>query len=167
MSGQPSGLYTDSLDVKSADNAGSVSRSIYPLTFTLCCVPPKTSHHVKQIVRRGKFTGLADKPGLVAAKETLETLLLPHQPAQPVTGPVVVTFEFTWPWRGSELKRNIARGRIPHTVRPDLTNVAKTLEDRLVKLRFLEDDGQVVDLRLRKWWGGTPGIVITIEPWGN
>lgn len=30
-------------------------------------------------------------------------------------------------------------------------------------LRFLEDDNAVVDLHVRKWWGGEPGIQITIQ----
>lgn len=165
MNVEQPGLYTDSPTAEQAQNAESESGSIYPVTlaFTLRCVPPKTSHHVKRIVRRGKFSSLADKPELVAAKESLDVLLLQYQPAAPVTGPVEVTLEFTWPWRSSETKRNRARGRMAHTVRPDLTNVAKTLEDRLVAMRFIEDDGQVVDLRLRKFWGDEPGIGITIR----
>lgn len=134
------------------------------ITFTLSCVPPTVSHHRKQIVRIGKFSRLADKPELVAAKQTLDALLLPHQPAQPVTGPVAVTVAFTWPWRASEPKKRKALGRVPHTSRPDLDNLSKTLMDRLVALRFIEDDAAVVDLRLTKWWGDEPGIAVWLRP---
>lgn len=132
------------------------------MTFHLSCVPPKTSHHAKKVIRIGKFSRMADKPELVEAKASLTEMLTPHQPSAPVPGPVVLSFEFTWPWRSAETKKNRARGRMPHTSRPDLTNLAKTLEDRLVALRFIEDDGQVVDLRLMKFWGDEPGIRIAI-----
>lgn len=132
------------------------------LRFQIACVPPKTSHHAKRIVRVGKWARLADKPELVAAKDMLDALLLPHQPAAPFQGPVRLDLEFTWPWRASDSKRVRAQGRVPHTARPDCSNLTKTLEDRLVALRFLEDDNAVVDLRVRKWWGAEPGILVSI-----
>lgn len=134
------------------------------MIFRLACIPPTASHHRKRIVRIGGFARLADKPELVAAKATLDALLLPHQPAQPVAGPVALSLVFTWPWRASEPKKRRAAGRLPHTSRPDLDNLAKTLTDRLVALRFLEDDAAVSDLRLSKWWGDEPGITIAIDP---
>src|SRR3990167_120693 len=75
------------------------------LRFHLACIPPKTSHHAKRIVRVGQFSRLADKPELVAAKGMLDGLLLPHQPAAPIVGPVSLELELTWPWRSSESKR--------------------------------------------------------------
>lgn len=85
------------------------------LEFHLSCVPPRTSHHAKRIVRVGQWSRLADKPELVAAKAMLDGLLLPHQPAAPVTGPVVLELEFTWPWLASHSRRFRAQGRAPHT----------------------------------------------------
>lgn len=144
--------------------------SVGGLSFFVACVPPTVSHHHKKIVtiktRDGRqFSKLADKPELDWAKSMLESLLLPHQPAQPVAGPVVVDVTFVWPWRASESKRRRAMGRVPHTSKPDASNAWKTLEDRLVALRFIEDDRAVVDVRLRKWWGDAPGISVRIRPW--
>lgn len=132
--------------------------------FHLSCVPPTTSHHHKKIARIGHFSRLVDRDELVSAKGLLEELLIPHQLAQPIEGPVTLVVEYTWPWLGGHGKRLRALGRIPHISKPDLTNVTKTLEDRLVRLRFIEDDRKVVDLRVRKWWGETPGIDIAIAP---
>lgn len=134
------------------------------LSFHVSCIPPKTSHHAKRIVRIGKFSRLADKPELVAAKEMLDTLLLPHQPVAPITGPVALLLEFTWPWLASHSKRFREHGYAPMTSRPDCSNVTKSLEDRLVALRFIEDDNAVVELHVWKWWGHEPGITITIHP---
>lgn len=133
------------------------------LTFHVTCIPPRTSHHAKRIVRVGQWSRLADTPALVAAKATLDALLLPHQPPVPMTGPVVLDVVYTWPWRASDGRRTRERGRMPHTCRPDLDNVTKSLTDRLMALRFIADDAAVVELHARKWWGDAPGIQITIQ----
>ena len=135
------------------------------LRFRMNCVPPRTNHHAKRIVRIGRFSRLADKPELVAAKEMLDGLLLPHQPSAPIAGPVRLTLEFTWPWLGSHSRKVRALGRQPHTSKPDASNVTKSIEDRLVALRFLEDDAKVVELHVSKWWGDAPGIVVEISSW--
>jgi len=134
------------------------------LAFRLDCIPPRTNHQRKRIVKIGAFSRLADAPALVEAKATLDALLLPHQPRAPIAGPVVLVVRFTWPWLGKHGKAIRAGGPIPHTSRPDLSNVIKTLEDRLVQLRFIEDDSYVVRLELAKWWGSHPGIDVRIEP---
>lgn len=133
--------------------------------FHLSCVPPTASHHRKQIVRVGRFTRLADKPELVAAKEMLDVLLLPHRPPAPLTGPLTLALTFTWPWAKSASKKLRALGRTPRASRPDLSNLAKTAEDRLVALRFMEDDGQVVRLVVEKYWGDEAGITVQLEEW--
>lgn len=130
----------------------------------LPCVPPTASHHSKRIVRVGKWTRLADKPELQAAKDMIDTLLLPHQPTTPVTGHASLTLEFTWPWRASDSQKKRAAGRIRRATRPDCSNLAKTTEDRLVALRFLEDDGQVSELIVRKFFGNQPGIRVVLAP---
>lgn len=133
------------------------------LAFRLSCVPPKTSHHAKKIVRVGNFSRLADKPELVAARAMLDSLLLPHQPAQPLTGPVALTLEFTWPWLASDSKKVRALGRVPHDRKPDADNASKSITDRLVALRFIEQDSAIVELVARKWRGDSPGIAVTLQ----
>jgi Holliday junction resolvase RusA-like endonuclease len=135
------------------------------MEFFLSCVPPKATHHAKKIVRVGRFTRLADTDNLVVAKETIDGLLREHRPPHPIGGPVVLALEFTWPWRAKDSAGARARGRIPHDVRPDCSNLAKTTEDRLVALRFLEDDGQVVALLVRKWFGEPAGIRVQLQPY--
>jgi Holliday junction resolvase RusA-like endonuclease len=133
------------------------------MMFTLACIPPKTSHHAKRIVRIQGHARMADTTALNAAKATLETLLLPHQPPTPLTGALVLTLTFTWPWTAADPQRVRRTGRVPHARRPDASNLAKTIEDRLVRLGFLQDDGQVVELVVRKFRGDTPGIAVDLR----
>lgn len=135
------------------------------LAFFMPCIPPKTSHHAKKIVRIGGFSRLADKPELTVARQTIDALLLPHQIPTPVAAPYRVALTFTWPWLAGHPRRFRAAGRQPMTSKPDLDNVSKSLCDRLVALRFIEDDRQIVDLRVRKFWGAVPGVAIAIDTW--
>lgn len=134
------------------------------IEFFLVCVPPSASHHAKRIVRVGRFSRLADKPELVKAKDMIDGLLVPYRPLRPLVGPLTLTLEFTWPWRASDSAKVRARGRVPMTVRPDCSNLAKTTEDRLTAMRFLEDDGLVCELVVRKFRGDHPGIGVRLEP---
>lgn len=134
------------------------------IEFFLVCVPPTANHQNKRIVRIAKWHRLADAPELVAAKEMIDGLLVPHRPMRPMQGPLTLTLEFTWPWRSSESLKTRARRLIPRDVNPDCSNLAKTTEDRLAKLRFMENDSQVVELVVRKFFGDHPGIGVRIEP---
>lgn len=142
------------------------------IEFFLPCVPPTANHQNKKIIRikyRGKdgqmkdWTRTGDTDELIAAKQMIDGLLVPHRPLAPMRGAVTLTLEFTWPWRASDSAKTRARRLVPMVVRPDCSNLAKTTEDRLVALRFLEDDGPVCELVVRKFRGDHPGIGIRIE----
>lgn len=135
--------------------------------FFMPCIPPKTTHHAKRIVKIGTWHRQADKPELVAAKGLLEELLIPHQIAAAIPSPVAVSLEFTWPWLSNHSLKVKKLGRVPHTSKPDCDNASKTLCDRLVALRFIEDDRGIVLLHVQKWWGDRPGIEVAIVPFVN
>lgn len=97
----------------------------------------------------------------------LDVLLLPHQPQTPIRGPVTLTVVYTWSWLASHSKRARGTGRLPHTSKPDLDNVTKSLTDRLKALRFIEDDQAIVELRAWKWWSDVAGIDITIQAFSD
>lgn len=145
-----------------------VCRASGEIAFRVTCVPPTATHHHKKIItlrtKGGReFHKLGDKSELKDAKATIDSLLLPHQPKAPIVGLVRLTFVFEWPWRSSDPKRVRALGRVRKGTKPDCSNLAKTLEDRLVALRFIEDDAPVAELVVRKWWSDTPGISVRIE----
>lgn len=81
-------------------------------------------------------------------------------------GALSVSIVLSWPFRKSD--RDSKRMDLkPHTSRPDLDNLAKGLIDRLVALRFMEDDGQIAQLTLSKFWSSNPGIQVTISAFGE
>lgn len=47
-------------------------------------------------------------------------------------------------------------GRIGHVVKPDLDNLAKQLKDAMTRMRFWEDDRQIVRLVCEKRYSETP-----------
>lgn len=126
-------------------------------------VPPKTSHHAKKIVRNGRFLSLADTDRLRAARETWWVVLLPFKPAEPLTGPLALTIDLTWPWRKSDGPKVRLLGKIPSDVKPDCDNVAKGIVDTMARLRFMEGDQQIAALTVRKWIGGRPGLEFSLS----
>lgn len=137
------------------------------LSFFCPCVPPTTTHHHKKIIRIGRFTRIGDRPELQQAKAMLEELLVKHQPHEPLRGAVRLELSFTWPWLAGHPKRLRALSFIPRTTKPDCSNLAKTIEDRLAALRFIENDANVVDLRVSKWFGDVPGIAVKVSTVGE
>ena len=133
------------------------------MEFFCHCIPPKATHHSKKIVRVHRWHRLADSDALVSAKDTIDAVLLPHQPREVIAGAVELTLEFIWPWPAGTSKRMRAQGRALKTTKPDCSNVAKTLEDRLVALRFIEDDAKVVAIHVAKYIGEIPGIRVRIS----
>lgn len=131
--------------------------------FHLACVPPTANHQSKKIVRVGKFSKLADSEGLVAAKDMLDALLLPHQPKDPVPPPIELRLSFCWPWPSGASKKRVAAGSEWKTTSPDADNLCKTLADRLAALRFIRNDAEIASLHVTKEYGDTPGILVSIE----
>lgn len=54
-------------------------------------------------------------------------------------------------------------GKIGHTVKPDVDNLSKQLLDAMTRLRFWEDDRQVVELVARKWYDEDPCWVVEVS----
>lgn len=61
--------------------------------------------------------------------------------------------------KAAELMRN---GLIRHTKKPDADNIAKICLDALNKLAF-DDDSQIVDLSISKYYSDNPRVEIEIE----
>lgn len=112
---------------------------------------------------------IAGNPRFFAKKEHLKSendlMLLcgAHAPSEPLSGPVRLRVDFVFPWRKKEPKKRIALGQVPNDARPDCDNLVKLIGDVLTKLRFYNDDAQVAQLHVAKYWGNNVGIAVQIE----
>lgn len=95
-----------------------------------------------------------DPPEARDWKRTIVAQAIPEKPERPFECPVSMRLLFyfarpqtiTRPWP---------------SVRPDVTNLAKAIEDALNGIVYL-DDAQIVDLHVRKEYGSQPGVEILI-----
>lgn len=75
-------------------------------------------------------------------------------------GPVRVRVDLVYPLRKAERERLEGTAGadmlLPHFERPDADNLVKSLLDSMTRAGVWEDDGQVQDLRVRKWRGMRP-----------
>lgn len=89
-------------------------------------------------------------------ERTLEALMLPHKPNEPLSGALSLIIEAVLPIPKSKSKKwqtaAIAGTILPET-KPDLDNIAKHVVDCMQRMRFLADDKQVVRMNLLKRYG--------------
>jgi Holliday junction resolvase RusA-like endonuclease len=91
------------------------------------------------------------------------TAIQAMQGRPPLEGPVRLTVTLLFPRPKSHTKKQ--RASLAHIQKPDLTNIAKGIEDALNGVVWL-DDSQIVELVLRKSWepsGGPGSTKIEIE----
>jgi Holliday junction resolvase RusA-like endonuclease len=101
------------------------------------------------------------------AEEGMMALLAPHQPAQPMTGPLLLGVRAYLPIPASKPKKwqaGALAGSIRPTTKPDLDNLIKHVKDCLTMLRFWGDDKQVVGYlpMTGKWYSDSPRWEIEI-----
>lgn len=111
------------------------------LYFILPCTP------TPQQRARHCASGIAYKSKTQKANErTLEAFLMPHRPAEPLRGPLELSFTAYFPIPKSWPKKRREKamcGGVWHTARPDLDNLQKQLKDALTRMGFWGDDSQV------------------------
>jgi Holliday junction resolvase RusA-like endonuclease len=113
------------------------------------------------MTRRGiAFTPKATR----SFEETVRALALPHFPA-PFEGPVRVTVHavFELPKSWSKKKKHMMLER-PHTQRPDLDNLIKSITDGLNRIAY-DDDGQIAEVFGRKLWGERAYTLVAVDLW--
>ncbi len=131
--------------------------------FFIPCEPPKATHQSAIRIFRGKNGGFIgkSKKGIETEKK-LRYLLYEHRPVKPHTGAVSLEVDWIYPYKKSELKKNLGK-KIPCTTRPDCDNLAKFFCDSLEKLKFFsKGDAQIYSLRFRKFYFQESGIKVQI-----
>ena len=137
-------------------------------TFFIRCIPPSTTAQGKRAARTATGIRFFKSSKQASDEATWEALLAPHQPAEPLLGPLELTIALYYPYLGKHTARKSESDRsdyIPNVSKPDLDNVAKALIDILVRLRYMVDDKQIYKLRLEKWHvpPGEVGIAFDLD----
>lgn len=139
------------------------------LSIFIPCVPPKATAQGKgiKVVRRwdGKHIPMHFKrPLQEQAENDLISLLSPHKPDKPFTGPLWLSVGLFFPWRKGEKKKVVeAYAAVPIETKPDCSNLIKMLEDAMTRLGFWGDDSQNAGLTVTKYYSDRPGIFVDIE----
>lgn len=137
------------------------------LEFTLWCNPPKHTAQGSSMVlknpKTGKyFIGKKSNSNAIQTKNELLAMLIPHRPEKPLQGALRCEIDIFFPFRKSETKKNRLKGLLPVITKPDLDNWVKQFNDCLTRLNFWNDDAQVYDLHLRKFYCENPRIEVKI-----
>lgn len=127
------------------------------------CVPPTATSQQKGCFVVGGKPRFFTKTKVKQAHNLLASLLMPHRPVVPLTGPLALSVTWTFPWRSGDCKRVRLSGTKPHDTRPDLDNLEKGLIDCMTQLGFWGDDGQIAKKRTSKNRGDKPGLFIVVE----
>jgi Holliday junction resolvase RusA-like endonuclease len=92
-----------------------------------------------------------------------------YRPEQPINEPVALEIRalFPIPKSWSKRKRQEVLAGLPHASKPDADNVLKHLCDILTTLRFWNDDAQVFQKKIGKFYSEEPGWMIWITPWSE
>lgn len=104
-----------------------------------------------------------------AEAESVFELFASQAPCKPLTGPVSIEIVAVWPPTKSDKSTRAKSARfedgawVAHTKKPDADNFAKMLIDTLVRLRFINRDEEVSELRVYKRIGDNALIKVTIE----
>lgn len=135
-------------------------------TFISCNPPTSTNQS-----QRGIYVGKDGRPHVFTKSKgrnienALCSILHAHRPPEdfPRNLPASVEIVLSFPYRKTE-KKSIVRERraIPHSSRPDIDNLVKFLLDCMTRTGFWDDDSQIYDLRIRKYFSPLPGIGIRI-----
>ena len=126
------------------------------LKFILPITP--TAQARPKVAVRGKFAQAYKTKEQQANERTLEACLLPHRPAKPLSGPLVLEFVAALPVPKSVSKATRAamlQGWDMPVKRPDTDNLCKQLLDACTRLQFWGDDCQIVCLRADKIYAET------------
>lgn len=117
------------------------------------CTPVPCSRPRFDSVRRRTYTDTRSEQ----AARTQASLLASQGPRGTLTGPVFVTLHYTMP-----TKQKGRHGR-PHTIRPDVDNLAKLTMDAISRLGWWVDDCQVCSLVAVKKWGESGGVRVIVR----
>jgi len=145
------------------------------ISFRIPMTPRSVQFENRAVIRPAK-AGRAARPGVIASPKKkryyrdLAKVASLYAPATPLEGPVklLVLFGMPRPKYFDKPKKSPARAakRVHHSVKPDLTNMLKAVEDAISPLGFWLDDCQVSASGARKVYVAPdeePFILVSID----
>ena len=124
------------------------------VSFFIPMKPPTvTQQEHKVAVRNGK-PQFYEPAELKAARQKIRDHLAGHVPDTPMTGGISLLVKWCFE-TGDPFKNGLYR-----TTKPDTDNLNKMLKDEMTKLHFWNDDAQVCQEIIEKFWALTPGLYI-------
>ena len=131
--------------------AGMIEHSAF-----LAMEPPTVTHNDLRVATRGGRPAIVKSERLREAEDALVARLARLAPGEPMGGPLSV--EVRWCFGTGGRRPQGA----PHTSRPDMSNMLKTLEDCMVRAGWIADDALVCEERLAKAWMDPAGIWVRV-----
>jgi Holliday junction resolvase RusA-like endonuclease len=133
-----------------------------------------TLHMVPQTVQKGARIGrtksgkavMFNDPRKKAYFKEVALHANRYRPAVPLAGPLRATFVFVMPRPAYLYRKSDPEGLVPSFTKPDRTNLLKGTEDALSAVGFWENDSQIFDGPVSKYFAekdGVPRIEVVIE----
>jgi Holliday junction resolvase RusA-like endonuclease len=114
---------------------------------------------------RGGHAGVYTPDTANGWKEAVRLATLPHRPATPIDAPTRMELDVYFPRPKRLCGKRCDQGKIPHTGKPDIDNVAKAIMDVLTDSGVVRDDAVIYDIHPRKFYaavGAIPGAFIRL-----
>ena len=122
----------------------------------LAMEPPTVTHNDLEPGMRDGRPCIRKSGRLREAEDAIMARLAPVRPAEPLSGPLRLQVRWCFGTGGRRPQG------APHTSRPDMSNMLKTLEDCMVRAGWIADDALVCEERLAKAWSDPAGIWVRV-----
>lgn len=143
------------------------------IQFTVPAVPvaqPRQRHRIATINGRAMAMNYTPaKDPVNAFKATVRMAAAEAMTGPPLNGPLRVDMAFVFPRQKSKVWKSKPMPRYPHVQKPDRDNLAKSAQDCLNGLAWV-DDAQICAGEIEKWHASgdeQPHVLITITPMSN
>ena len=130
---------------------------------------PKGQPRARAFYRPGLGCRMYDPGSAEAWKQAVAAAIMPHKPEAPLTGPVCMNIEFSFPRPKSHYRTGKHAGELRedapqwHTSKPDRDNAEKAVMDCLTQIGVWRDDCVVCAGSVTKIWAREGGARISIE----
>lgn len=118
-------------------------------------IPSATAQEKGCRIVKGKIVHY-EKDKVREVRQLYQSYLCHHIPEKPIDGAVGVAVTFVY--HTTNTKRLMGCGYVYKSTKPDVDNLAKLLLDVMTECGYWQDDGQVANLNLSKFWAENVAI---------